>query len=193
MEQKPVRRIYLKDFKTISRAISTYEDFNLLISHFAELISRSFEVKGCSIMLFDEREKELFHVSSYGVSEEYLNKGPLLVDKKYSAFFTGEPIFIENMQNDPRVKYPEWATKEGIVSMLTVPIKCRKAVMGLIRIYHSEPWILHEDDIDSFCVLADHLGLLIENNGLKNFLDRVKIAMESLPTWMLEGLYYNER
>lgn len=29
MEQKPVRRIHLKEFKTISRAISTYEDFNL--------------------------------------------------------------------------------------------------------------------------------------------------------------------
>ena len=188
MNEGPVRRIFLREFKTISRAISSYEDFNLLIDHFAELICRSFEVKGCTIMLFDEREKELFCVSSYGISEEYLTKGPLLVDEKYSAFFTGEPVFIEDMQNDPRVMYPEEATREGIVSMLTVPITCRKEIVGLIRIYNHEPWALHEDDLDSFCVIAEHLGLLIENNGLKNFLDRVKVAMESLPPRMLEGL-----
>ncbi|MDY7030782.1 MAG: GAF domain-containing protein [Thermodesulfobacteriota bacterium] len=188
MNQMPERRIYLREFKTISRALSTYEDFNLLISHFAELICRSFEVKGCSIMLFDERENELFCVSSYGISEEYLNKGPLLVDNKYSAFFTGEPVFIEDMQNDNRVLYPDEATKEGIVSMLTVPIKCRKVIVGLVRIYNNEPWSLHEDDLDSFCVIAEHLGLLIENNGLKNFFDKVKVALESLPPRMLEGL-----
>ncbi len=185
---EPVRRIRLQEFKSVTRAFIRYEDLNALLNHCVEGISRAFKVKGCSIMLFDEREKQLFRVSSYGVSEEYLNKGPLPVDEKYSAFVTGEPVFIQDMQNDPRVKYPKDAGKEGIVSMLSVPMKCRDAVSGIIRIYHDESWTLHDDDLDSFCLLAELLGCVVENNGLRNFLEHVKVALGRLPLRMLEGL-----
>lgn len=188
MNHQSIRKIHLKEFKSISRAISAYDDLNLLATHMAEHMCRSFEVKGCSIMLFDEREKQLFRVSSCGVSDEYLQKGPVFIDDKYTAFVTGEPVFIEDFQNDARVQYPEAAAKEGISSMLSVPIKYRTAPIGLIRIYHSERWELDPEDLDSFCLLAEYMGLVIENNGLKNFLDRVKIAMETLPLRMLKGL-----
>ena len=186
MTKKPIRMIRLQEFKAISHAISTYDDFSLMINHFVEAIIRAFNVKGCSLLLLDESENQLFHVRSQGVSEEYLQKGALVVDNDYSSFVTGKPVFIEDLQNDPRVKYPEAAAKEGFVSMLSFPIKCREAIVGLIRIYHSETWALHENDIDSFCVLAEHLGLVIENNGLKNFLDTIRSAVESLPNRMLK-------
>jgi len=188
MTKKTGRRIYLKDFRIISRAISTYEDIPLLFDHIAKLIVELFKVKGCSLMLFDEREKQLFRVSSVGVSEEYLNKGPIYVDPKYSALAKGEPVFIKNVLNDPRVQYPEEAAKEGIASILSIPIKFRNVVVGIMRIYHSEAWDLHEDDLDSFCVIADHLGLVIEYNGLKNFFEHVKLGFDRLPPRLLEGL-----
>ncbi|MCK4791190.1 MAG: GAF domain-containing protein, partial [Desulfobacteraceae bacterium] len=67
-------------------------------------------------------------------------------------------------------------------------IKSRGAIIGLMRIYHGEPLELHEDDVDSLSVLLGHLGLVIENNGLKNFVEQVKIGMGSLPPRLLEGL-----
>jgi transcriptional regulator with GAF, ATPase, and Fis domain len=187
-EHQPIRRIHLNEFKSISRAITTYEDIYLLINHVVERICRSFEVKGCSILLFDERENQLFRVSSYGISEDYLTKGPIFADNKQSAFAKGEPVFVQDMQKDSRVQYPEAAKKEGIVSMLSIPIKFRKAIIGIIRIYHSDPWELEEDDLDSFCLLSEHLGLAIEYNGLKNFLEHVKLGMGNLPLRMLKGL-----
>lgn len=186
MKEKPVRMIRLKDFKTISHALSTYDEFSLMINHFIEAIIRAFNVKGCSLLLLDEAENQLFHVRSQGVSEEYLKKGAIFVDEKYSSFVTGEPVFVEDLQNDPRIQYPEAAAKEGFASMLTFPIKCRNAIVGMIRIYHTKSWALHEEDIDSFCVLAEHLGLVLENNGLKNFLETIKAAVDSLPGRMLK-------
>jgi len=188
MKQELEQKFYLQEFKSISHAISTYEDLNMLMNHLAEGASRTFKAKGACIMLFDEREKQLFRVTSCGLSEEYLTKGPILVDEDYPAFSTGEPFVIEDVQNDPCVQYPEAAVKEGIVSMLCIPIKCREAVIGILRFYYSVPLSLHEDDLDSLCVLMEHLGLVIENNGLKNFADQVKIGMESLPPRFLEGL-----
>jgi len=188
MDQKPERKFYLEHFRAISHAISTYEDLNVLTDHLAEGTSRRFKAKGCSIMLLDERDKQLYHVSSYGLSEEYLYKGPVLVDDKYSAIHKGEPVLVEDMQNDSRVQYPDAAANEGIVSMLSIPIKCREAIIGVIRIYHSEPRKIHDEDIETLCVMSEHLGLVIENNGLKNFLDGVRIALESLPPRMLKDL-----
>lgn len=188
MGDEPVRKFFLKQFKAISHAISTYEDITLLINHLSEGTSRTFEAKGCSILLLDERENELFHVSSYGISEKYLQKGPLLVDQRYSAFVKGEPVYIENMQTDPRAQYQEAAKEEGIVSMLSVPIKYRDISIGLIRIYLGEKRAFNEDDVETLRILAEHLGLVIENNGMKNFIEKIKMAMESLPLRMLEGL-----
>ncbi|VBB43256.1 GAF domain protein [uncultured Desulfatiglans sp.] len=188
MGRKPERKFYLKEFKAISHAISIYEDLALLMNHLSEGTSRTFEAKGCSIFLVDDRENQLVHVSTYGISEEYLNKGPLVLNKESCVTCTGEPVLIRDMQKDVRVQYPESAAKEGIVSMLSVPIKYHGAVIGVIRVYHAEPWEYHEADIETLCVLAEQLGVVIENNGLKNFLERVKMALESLPLRALEGL-----
>ena len=189
MKKKAIRRIYLKDFRIISRAISTYEDLPLLVDHIAKLMVELFKVKGCSILLLDERENQLFRVSTAGVSEEYLNKGPLYVDPKHSVLVKGKPVFIKDVKTDPRVQYPEAATKEGIVSMLSIPIKFHQTAVGVIRIYHSEAWELHEDDLDSFAVIGELLGLVIEYNGIKNFFDQVKLSLDRLPPRLLEGLY----
>lgn len=181
------RKFYLKQFKAISNAISTYEDFNLLVNHLVEGICRTFKVKGASIMILDEMEGQLFHVSSYGISEHYLNKGPVFVDKKYRSLVTGNVEIIKDMLNDQRIQYPDSAKEEGIVSMMAIPIKYRKNVIGEMRIYHNQPLMMHEEDVESLCVLSNQLGVVIENNGLKNFVEQIRMAIESLPPRMIKG------
>ena len=181
MSKEPVRKFYLKEFKAISHAMSTYGDLNLLLNHLVEGTTKTFEAKGCCIMLFDEAENQLFTVSSFGISDEYLSKGPVLVDNTSCAFVRGEPLYIEDLGSDSRIQYPEAAKKEGIVSMLSIPILFHSESIGIIRIYHSEMKKFNEDDVDAFKILAEHLGLVIEYNGLKNFLDGVQMAMDNLP------------
>jgi GAF domain-containing protein len=184
MSPEPQRRFELKEFKAISRAISTYEDVNILIHHVVEGIARSFKVKGASIMLYDEADGQLFRVSSYGVSEGYLKKGPVFLHPQDDVIVKGEPVFVQDLQNDPRVQYPQEAHSENIQAMLSFPIKCRSAVVGLLRLYHSQPILLHPDDIDSIGAMVLHLGLVIEESGLRNFLQMVDTAIQSLPPRM---------
>ncbi len=187
MTEKKAKKFKLHEFRAISHAISTYENLNMLMVHIVEGVCMTFKIKGACVLLYDDREKQLFIVSSHGISKRYLNKGPIFCDDKHTAFNTGEPVYIEDMQKDDRVQYPEAAAEEGIVSMLSVPIKCRRVSTGIVRLYHSEPMNVHDEDIESLCVLTEHLGLLIENNGLKNFLEGLKILMGSLPLRLLEN------
>ena len=82
----------LSQLKTICYAIASYDDLKLLIYHLAEGATKTFKAKGCSVMLLDEREKQLFTVASYGISEAYLDKGPIFAKEEDSAFFKGKPV-----------------------------------------------------------------------------------------------------
>lgn len=186
MKLKPQRRIAIKDFRKICRAIATYEDLDVLFKHLVEVISRAFDIKGCSLLLYDEREKQLFHVSSFGISQEYLSKGPLFMDDKDPAFVNCKPVFVEDMQHDPQVQYPQAAVKEGLVSLLSLPLVTREAVIGLIRLYHCDYWALHDEDLDLLCVMQRLLAVVIENNGLRIFLEQVKVLIGNLPPRMQE-------
>ena len=182
------RRFELREFKAISRAIATYEDLQVLIGHFVEGITRAFKVKGAALLLYDEADGQLFHVSSYGISDAYRNKGPVFFNDQDDAFARGEPVFVQELAKDPRVQYPEAAAAENIRAMLSFPIKCRNVAVGLLRIYHSAPIELHHDDVDSISVLALHLGLVIQENGLRNFAQLVCGAVSGLPTRLRKGL-----
>jgi len=188
MNETPARRINFRAFKVLCREMSTYEDLNTLFNDLVELICRSFEVKACAILLFDEREQELFHVATYGISDEYLSKGPIPIRLEDSPLKMGEAVCIDNMMCDQRVLYPEAAEKEGFHAMLCFPITCRKDVIGMIRVYHNEPLQLAEYDMDSFSVLNRLLGLVIEHHGMKNFIDDVKRSFSNLPLRMVEGM-----
>jgi transcriptional regulator with GAF, ATPase, and Fis domain len=186
MTETGERKFYLRQFKAISNAISTYEDFNLLVNHLAEGVCRTFKIKGASIMILDEVENQLFRVSNYGISENYLNKGPVFADQKYRSLATGKVEIINDMQHDQRIQYPDAAKEEGIVSLMAIPIKYRRNTIGEMRLYFGQPVKMHEDDIESLCVLSNQLGVVIENNGLKNFVDQIKMAIDSLPPRMLK-------
>lgn len=179
------RKFNLEQFRSISHAISTYDDLKLLLAHITEGIARTFKIKGCCTLILDEKENQLFRVSSYGISQEYLEKGPIFIDEKDSAFAKGEPVLINDMQTDPRVQYPKQAAMENIVSMLSIPIKFKHTVTGVVRMYHDEIIPIGEQDIESLSVLLEHLGVVIENHGLRNVIDQFKVAMNNLPHRLL--------
>ncbi|MBL0717460.1 MAG: GAF domain-containing protein [Desulfosarcina sp.] len=93
----------------------------------------------------------------------------------------------ENLKNDKRIKYPDAAIKEGISSILSLPVKCKNSIIGLLKCYHSKQILIHEDDIESIKIILEQLGLRIEINGMKNFMDTIKATIDNLPLYITEG------
>lgn len=184
MKQKSERKFYLREAMAISRAILTYEDMNLLLQHLVEGLCRTFGFKGSSIFLYDDKTNELFRISSYGLSNEYIDKGSMSIENQS---LTKEPLLYENLKNNSKIKYAEAAIKEGIVSMLSLPVKYKNSFIGLLKIYHSEPILIHGDDIEVIKNILQQLGLVIELNGIKNFINNVKSAVDQLPHYITEG------
>ena len=72
------------------------------------------------------------------------------------------PVAIYDVSDDPRIQYPEEAQKEGIASILSVPIGMAEHVIGALRIYTSEHWEFTLDDVNFTQAMALITGMAME-------------------------------
>lgn len=129
-------------------------------------------VKGAAIRLLDERTNRLELVSACGLSESYIKKGPVDADKSLARALTGEPHLVLDVAIDPSVQYPREAIKEGIVSMLSYPLKGREKVIGILRLFISERREFSQEEMDFLSALASQGAISIENAKIFDALKR---------------------
>ena len=138
-----------------------------VLDKLAEAAVKIVGVKACSIRLLDEGASNLEMRSTYGLSEEYRNKGVVSKnDTVIKAAFAGEAIVLDDMQLDDRVKYKEAAVKEGLVSQLTVAMKFREKPIGVLRLYSPKPKRFYEDDIALARAVGSQCAIAITNARL---------------------------
>jgi len=120
-------------------------------------------VKGVTIRLLDEKTNRLELATGCGLSQAYLSKGPVDADRSLAKALQGEPHFVLDATTDPTVQYPEHARKEGIGSMLAVPLMGREKVIGTLRLYAGERRSFSQVEVDFLSALAGQGAISIEN------------------------------
>jgi sigma-B regulation protein RsbU (phosphoserine phosphatase) len=138
-----------------------------VLDKLAEAAVKIVGVKACSIRLLDEDAGELKMRSTYGLSEEYRNKGIVSKnDPVIKAAFAGEAVVLDDMRVDGRVKYKEATIKEGLVSQLTVAMQFRGQAIGVLRLYSPKPMNFDEDAISLARAVASQCAVAITNAKL---------------------------
>ena len=70
-----------------------------VLDKLAEAAVKIVGVKACSIRLLDEQTNDLNMRSTYGLSKEYRNKGPVTKDDEVvKAAFAGEAVVLDDMR-----------------------------------------------------------------------------------------------
>jgi len=138
-----------------------------VLDKLAEAAVKIVGVKACSIRLLDEEAGELKMRSTYGLSEEYRNKGVVSKnDTVIKAAFAGEAVVLDDMRVDGRVKYKEATIKEGLVSQLTVAMHFKGRAIGVLRLYSPRPMHFDEDAINLARAVASQCAVAITNARL---------------------------
>ena len=156
------------------------EEVVLLI---VESVKSALEVKGCALLLFNRKSNELEVAASMGLSQEYLNKGPLSAMRSIAHSLKDGPVAIDDVTDDPRIQYPEEAKKEGISSILSVPIVLRENPIGVLRVYSAEPWEATLEDVNFVQAIAQIAGMALEMSrlykGLKDSIEILKAKRDT--------------
>ncbi len=97
--------------------------------------------------------------------------------------FEDGPMAIYDVCNDPRIQYPEAAEKEGIASILSVPIMIGDEPIGAMRAYTADKWEFTLDNVNFVQALAQISGILIEmtrlHKGQNEYIDTIATMRES--------------
>lgn len=145
---------------------------NEILSTIVEMLCKAAEAKGCSLMLLTPDQKQLIHTVAYGLSDWYVRKGPVVVDDNIAQALNGKPMAVLDATTDSRVQYREQARKEGIVSMLSLPIMRSGTVIGIIRMYTSEPRKFSAGEIEFFGAMANLGAIALERAEIHESIDR---------------------
>lgn len=151
---------------TIAKELSSSLVADEVLNSMVESITKAIGAKGCSLMLLTPDKKQLVHTISYGLSDWYLRKGPVRADAIISEVLQGKPVAILHINQDPRVQYKEQAMREGIASMLSIPLMPRGEVMGVLRVYTSEPCQFLSEEVAFLSALANLGAIALEKARL---------------------------
>jgi signal transduction protein with GAF and PtsI domain len=172
---------YIDTLSKISKAITSDLYLEDMLKLIVTLTANVMKAKICSLWLLDEHTQELKIRATQAMSKEYLRERSLKVGEGIVGLVAKEkkPIIIPDVSKDPKYKEKKLAEKEGLVSMLSVPMLVKKRAIGVINCYTTAQYKFSKSDIDLLSAVANQAAVAIENTEL---MVKTKIVQEELET-----------
>lgn len=150
--------------KTITSNLYLEEILQLIVAMTAERM----DFRICTIMLLDERRGELQIHATSSQSEEYLLKPNLKIGESIAgqAVLTRKPVVVEDVRKAPGYRYVDIAKREGLCSLISVPLLLHDRVLGVINCYTSRVHHFTEDEIRLLTTLGNQAAIAIQNSQL---------------------------
>jgi GAF domain-containing protein len=137
--------------------------------------------KICSLMLLDDKGKELKIEATQSLSEAYRSKPPVKVAGSVSgrAIQEKRPVVVEDVTQDPQYAYPDIARKENLKSLIIVPMLTKEKPIGVINCYTSERHTFTDEEIQLMQAVANQAAIAIEHTRA---VEQAMAAQEALET-----------
>jgi len=154
----------------ISKAITSEMYLEDILRLIVAVTAQVMGSKICSIMLVDEKTQTLPIKATQCMSEEYLKKSPLRIGEGVSGrvVTANAPATIADVRKEPDYKYRDIAKKEGVVSMLSVPMCVKGRVIGVLNTYTPEKHDFTLSEIEVLQSIANQAAIAIENARLQS-------------------------
>lgn len=158
----------LESLARISSAIVSNQYLKEILQLIVTITAEMMNSKICSIMLLDSEKQEMTIEATQSLSEEYKKKPNVKVGQSISgkALEQQKPIKVIDVRNGKDYQFPEIARKEGIVSMLSVPMLVKGKAVGVINSYTAHKHNFTNDEVKILQAVANQAAVAIENTKL---------------------------
>ena len=172
----------------ISKAVSSGFYLEDVLRLIVTVTANVMDSKICSLWILDEKDKKLKLKATQSISEEYLKERSLAMGEGVVGYVASHnnPMAILDVLKDPLYKEKELARREGLVSMLSVPMCIKNRVIGVINCYTSYPHPFSKMEEEMLTTVANQAAICIENSGLMETLD-----IDEILRLVLEGVTKN--
>lgn len=150
-------------FRDISTSVHSDTSVNEVLDL---LVKRTTEVLGARgailrVLNLDTHQLELG--AFYGLSQEYLSKGPVSSQKIITDLCRhNKVIIIDDVLKDPRIQYPREAWKEGVRLVLDLPLTIGSHVVGIIRVFFDRKRKFSDEELNFVVFIAEQSSCVID-------------------------------
>ena len=167
-------------YKLLVQTISEAGDLQVMANKLTQIMVGTLGIKGAALYILDPDRDELELLASAGLSVNYVNKGPILVDKSMKIASNREPVVIHDTETSDKLQYPHKAKEEGVRAIISHPIVMRGKIIGSLRLYHFQQWELSTQEMTFVEVLCQNLGVALMYFRVANALLNVKETVNDI-------------
>jgi signal transduction histidine kinase len=150
--------------RTISSTLNLDDVLNVVTREACVLMNS----KMCSLLLRDDSGEWLDLRASYGAGPDYVNKPRLSAEESLVGVVIRrqKPLQVENVQTSNRYQNIEVARREGLFSLLSVPLLFASEAIGALNVYKGERYNFSNEEIRILSALAELSAIAIEKAQL---------------------------
>ncbi|MDW8106093.1 MAG: GAF domain-containing protein [Armatimonadota bacterium] len=184
----------------ISRTLTGNLYLEEVLQLLVHMTARTLGYKIVTVMLLDEEKGVLEVKATQAESEEYRNKPPLRLGESIAgrAAAEGRIIVVPDVQANPDYRFPDLAKREGLHSMVCVPLRVREKVIGVLNCYTERPHLFTDEELRTLEAVAnqaalaiDHAKLMVRSAILQEMHHRVKNNLQQIASLMRLQMHYS--
>ena len=167
-EQLRLKAGLFESLASVSRTINSTLNLDEALRAITREACVLMRARMCSLMMLDESREWLDLRASHGAGEAYLKKPRLSVEESVLGVVVRrkKPIQLGNVQTSSRYQNVELARREGLISLLSVPLLFSGQVIGTLNVYTGKPYNFSNEEIRILGALAEWSAIAIEKARL---------------------------
>jgi signal transduction protein with GAF and PtsI domain len=175
------RSLQISTLAQVGQIIASGKYLEEVLQLIVRIIAEMMQARLCSIMLVDTQKNELVLKAAKCSSEEYWRKPNLKIGNSLISRVvkTKEPLAVSDVTREDGYRYPELASKEGVRSLLSVPMILKGQVIGVINVYSADERRFSDEDLRVLSAVADQAALAFENTTLAVAVQETQEALET--------------
>jgi signal transduction protein with GAF and PtsI domain len=183
-EQMRRKALQVETLSQVSETVASSRLIEDVLQLLVTMTAQMMNSKICSIMLLDESTGDLRIEATQSLSEQYRRKPNLKIGQSVSGRAVQErrPIIVGDVTKEQEYMYPDMAKKEGLSSLLSVPMMVREKAVGVINSYTSVPHAFTSEEVKLLQAIANQAAIAIEHTKLleKSFEMQEALAVRKL-------------
>jgi signal transduction histidine kinase len=167
-EQLRLKVHLFESLSSVSRAINSTLNLDEALRVITREACELMRARMCSLMMLDENREWLDLRASYGAGEAYTKKPRLSVEESLLGVVARrkKPVQVANVQVSSHYQNVEVARREGLISLLSVPLLFAGHAIGTLNVYTSRLYNFSNEEIRILTALAELSAIAIEKARL---------------------------
>lgn len=194
MKQVQETRVPLDDllvFHQLARSLTSSFDLDSILRTIIDHMESFIEADMWTLLMLEESSQELYYAIAAGGEEASLHDLRVKVGEGVAGWVAqnGETLIVPETEKDDRLEDVPAPNPRKVRSVIAMPLRGRKGVVGVIEILNPRADQLTDYTIAFLHILADHAAIAIENARDVSRIQQLTIADDATKLYNVRHLY----